>query len=195
MLVPGAGYGHDAIAWARHGAEVTAVDFAPLAIAGLHERASKAHVHVQAMQADLFALPAELDARFDVVWEQTCLCAIDPARRPEYVSAMARVLVPAGTLYALLWNHGRERRPTPRPSRSHGPCVVRRSVRGGRGRGVTGSRREGEYLMTLSRAGSIVLRSRGRTSDSLHKTVRPAAARRARRGAHLLDAGWATVCT
>ena len=41
VLVPGAGYGHDAIAWARAGYEVTAVDFAPLAVEGARARAAE----------------------------------------------------------------------------------------------------------------------------------------------------------
>jgi SAM-dependent methyltransferase len=151
VLVPGAGYGHDAIAWAQHGAEVTAVDFAPLAIAGLRARAQEADVSVQAVESDLFALSDGFTARFDVVWEQTCLCAIDPARRGEYVETMHRVLAPGGTLYALLWNHGRPEGPPfdlpPALARelfeSRFEIVSTDAVKGGK--------RSGEYLMMLTK--------------------------------------------
>jgi SAM-dependent methyltransferase len=151
VLVPGAGFGHDAIAWARHGAEVVAVDFAPLAVLGLRERAARAGVRMQAMEADIFALPEAWNESFQVVWEQTCLCAIDPARRGEYVQAMQRMLEPGGTLYALLWNHGREGGPPhdlPEPVarklfRDHFDVQTVRAVQG--------STRTGEYLMTLVR--------------------------------------------
>lgn len=107
VLVPGAGFGHDAIAWARAGFQVTAVDFAPLAVAGLRERAAAAHVVLEALHADLFALPAELSGTFDLVWEQTCLCAIEPSLRDDYVDVLHRVLKPSGLVHALLWNHQR----------------------------------------------------------------------------------------
>ena len=152
VLVPGAGYGHDALAWAGAGWDVVAVDFAPLAIAGLRERAADANVEVQALEADIFALPRDLDGAFDAVWEQTCLCAIDPARRPEYVEAMHAVLRPHGRLYALLWNHGNGGGPP------HDlPPAVGKAVFEGRfevldERAVEGSSRKGEYLLTLARA-------------------------------------------
>ena len=41
-----------------------------------------------------------------MVWEQTCFCAIPPARRLDYVRAMARALAPGGRLLGLFWNHG-----------------------------------------------------------------------------------------
>ena len=108
VLVPGAGFGHDAIAWARAGHEVTAVDFAPSAVAGLRRRAREAGVHVAVLEADVFRLPASLDGAFDAVWEQTCYCAIAPGRRAEYVEVMARALVPGGAFHGLFWHHGRE---------------------------------------------------------------------------------------
>jgi hypothetical protein len=39
VLVPGAGFGHDAIAWAKAGRDVVAVDFAAQAVEGMRERA------------------------------------------------------------------------------------------------------------------------------------------------------------
>ena len=151
VLVPGAGFGHDAIAWARHGAQVVAVDFAPLAIMGLKERAREAQVALEAVEADLFALPEAWAGSFDVVWEQTCLCAIDPARRGEYVQAMHRMLRPGGTLYALLWNHGREGGPPhdlPEPVARE---LFREHFEVTSVTQVEGSARQGEYLMTLAK--------------------------------------------
>jgi SAM-dependent methyltransferase len=108
VLVPGAGFGHDAVAWARAGHQVTAVDFAPSAVAGARARARETGVAMAVLEEDLFALPATLEGAFDAVWEQTCYCAVAPKRRDEYAAAMARALVPGGTLYGLFWNHGRE---------------------------------------------------------------------------------------
>lgn len=108
MLVPGAGRGHDAIAWARGGHVATAVDFAPLAVEGARTLARERGVELEVVQADIFDLPRSLVGSFDLVWEQTCLCAIDPERRTDYVDSMHRALRPDGELVALLWNHGRE---------------------------------------------------------------------------------------
>lgn len=108
VLVPGAGLGHDAIAWARGGHVATAVDFAPLAVEGARALARERGVELEVVQADIFDLPASLAGSFDLVWEQTCLCAIDPERRSDYADSMYRALRPEGELVALLWNHGRE---------------------------------------------------------------------------------------
>jgi len=108
ILVPGAGYGHDALAWAHAGHRATAVDIAPTAVAGVAARAREAGLDLDAIVADLFALPEDWRGRFDAVWEQTCFCAVNPDQRALYVDAMADVLKPGGMLYALLWNHGME---------------------------------------------------------------------------------------
>jgi SAM-dependent methyltransferase len=106
VLVPGAGRGHDAFAWAEAGHDVTALDFAPLAVAALGAGAAERGLRVRALEADVLAPPPDLLGAFDAVWEQTCLCAIPPSRWPDYVRAIAGTLVPGGMLFALLWSHG-----------------------------------------------------------------------------------------
>ena len=107
VFVPGAGRGHDAVAWARHGHGVTALDIAPTAVAEGRALAAEAGVEIEWLCGDLFDLPGHLHRQYDVVWEQTCFCAIEPARRPDYVAAVASLLGEGGTLRALLWNHGK----------------------------------------------------------------------------------------
>ncbi len=107
VLVPGAGRGLDAIAWAEAGHEVVAIDFAPLAVASMRERVAARGVAIEVLQADIFQLPEALAGTFDRVWEQTCFCAIPVERRGDYVRSMASVLRPGGCLVGLLWNHGR----------------------------------------------------------------------------------------
>jgi hypothetical protein len=82
LIVPGAGRGHDAREFARHGFEVTAVDFSAHAVGEMRRLASP-DAPVEILQSDLFKLPAGLDASFDYVLEYTCFCAIDPKRRGE----------------------------------------------------------------------------------------------------------------
>ena len=100
MLVLGAGTGHDARLFARHGFQVTAVDFAPGAVAAM-TALSDPLAPVDIRQADLFELPAEFDQAFDTVLEYVCFCAIDPAKRPDYARAVDGVLRPGGLVLAL----------------------------------------------------------------------------------------------
>ncbi len=58
MIVPGAGRGHDAREFARHGFEVTAVDFSPYVINEM-KRLADPQAPVEILQHDLFSLPAK----------------------------------------------------------------------------------------------------------------------------------------
>ena len=100
-LVPGCGAGHDARAIAAGGAEVAGIDIAPSAIAMAESfpRVGRERYEL----ADLFALPAHLHGAFAWVWEHTCFCAIDPARRAEYVAAVHGALRAGGHLLAIYY--------------------------------------------------------------------------------------------
>ena len=100
MLIPGAGRGHDAREFARHGFKVVAVDFAQDAVADMRALMDDASRH-EILHHDLFALPKEFDGAFDYVLEYTCFCAIHPTRRAEYADTMTRVLKRGGRYIAL----------------------------------------------------------------------------------------------
>src|SRR3989338_998849 len=100
MIVLGAGRGHDAREFARHGFTVTAVDFAADPVREMRALADS-QAPVKILQADIFNLPAELAGTFDYVLEYTCYCAIDPRRRPEYASLAASLLKRGGRFIAL----------------------------------------------------------------------------------------------
>jgi len=102
VLVPGCGAGHDARLLAARGFDVVGVDVSESALAKARELATKDGVRVEFVLADLFAPPKSL-GRFDVAWEHTCFCAIDPSRRDEYVDAVADLLVPGGRLLGLFF--------------------------------------------------------------------------------------------
>ncbi len=102
LLVVGAGRGHDAREFARHGFDVTAVDFAADAVQAMAQLADD-QAPVKVVQADIFGLPETFDHQFDMLLEYTCFCAIDPARRGEYADVAARVLKPGGTYAALFF--------------------------------------------------------------------------------------------
>ena len=106
LIVLGAGYGHDARLFARHGFTVTAVDFAADAAAEMKRLNDPEHP-VEVLQADIFELPEEMNGRFDYVLEYTCYCAIDPNRRDEYAELVHRLLKPDGLWIALSFPIGR----------------------------------------------------------------------------------------
>ena len=95
VIVLGAGRGHDAREFARHGFQVTAVDFSAYA-AGEMRRLSDPSAPVEILQKDIFNLPAGFAGACDYVIEYTCFCAIDPLRRTEYADLVTRLLRPRG---------------------------------------------------------------------------------------------------
>jgi methyl halide transferase len=99
VAVPGCGTGHDACVWARAGFDVTGIDLAPSAVRLSQERTQAAGLAACFLQADF--LTATPDAPFDWVFEHTLFCAIDPARRDEYVPALLRWLKPGGQFLAI----------------------------------------------------------------------------------------------
>lgn len=108
VFVPGAGHGHDAREFARHGFSVTAADFAAEAIQWMRDLADPA-APVTIMQADLFALPEALDGQFDYIYDSMCFCAIDPLQRSSYIDTVARLLKPGGAYIALAFPLGSHR--------------------------------------------------------------------------------------
>ena len=106
MMVPGAGLGHDARLFAKAGFAVTAVDFAPEAVAAMHQfNASDTPVTV--LQTDFFHLPEQHMGLYDYVLDYTAFCAIDPARRHPYAALIHRLLKPGGMLIMLAFPIGK----------------------------------------------------------------------------------------
>ena len=102
ILVLGCGEGHDAALFAAAGHVVTAVDISPVAL----ERAKKLYGHMENLtflECDLFNLPRNFDAGYDVVFEHTCYCAINPELRQDLVKVWNRVLIPGGHLMGVFF--------------------------------------------------------------------------------------------
>lgn len=102
LICFGAGGGHDSNFFAENGFNVTAVDFAPSAIANI-EKYAKSKPNLKALQADILDIPKEYDNTFDYVLEHTCYCAIPVKNRAEYVQAAKKVLKPGGILFGLFY--------------------------------------------------------------------------------------------
>lgn len=101
VLILGCGSGHDAAHFAEQGHLVTAVDFSPEAL----ERAKAQHKNsnISWLQADAFELPEKLHGQFDVIFEHTFYCAIDPDRRNDLVKAWRKYLAPKGHLLGIFF--------------------------------------------------------------------------------------------
>lgn len=99
VCVPGCGTGHDVRAFANAGFKAYGLDIAPSAIRLCKQRTKAAGLHAQFRRCDFLATkPAR---RFDWLFEHTLFCAIDPARRDEYVRAVLRWLKPGGQFLAV----------------------------------------------------------------------------------------------
>jgi SAM-dependent methyltransferase len=101
VCIIGCGRGYDAIMFAQKGFEVTAIDFAPSAINAVKDLARKAKLAVNTIENDIFTLAPVYANTYDFIIEQTCFCAINPARRSEYETVVNQLLKPGGKLIGL----------------------------------------------------------------------------------------------
>jgi SAM-dependent methyltransferase len=102
ILVLGSGLGHDAAFFASQGHVVTAVDFSSKAM----ETAKKNYPHfsIDWVKHDVFTLPDSFHGAFDIVFEHTCFCAIEPRRRSEMIRLWKSYLAPEGKIFAIFFS-------------------------------------------------------------------------------------------
>ena len=104
VLVPGCGAGHDVRAIAAEGAAfVLGLDVAPSAL-NLARSFPKAGNECY-QEGDFLTGNAVPPGSFDVLFEHTCLCAIPPERRADYVRAAAMALRDGGFLLAVFFTN------------------------------------------------------------------------------------------
>ena len=102
-LVPGAGWGHDAVALARRGWTVTAVDF----VESLEQRLGPqlARLSGRFIAADVLSLDSA--EPFDLIWDHTFFCAIPPALRLKWGAKAAELVKPGGQYAGLVFPVGK----------------------------------------------------------------------------------------
>lgn len=102
VLVPGAGRGWDAAAWADRGHETVAVDFSQTAFAALSALAEK-HRKLTVLNIDLFELTPKSTEPFEIIYEYCCFNSIHPGRRDEYFEVWDKMLTPDGLVIAAFY--------------------------------------------------------------------------------------------
>ena len=98
-LVPGCGNGHDARALAAAGWRVTALDCVEAVDAALASDLAASGGELRITDALAF----DGEGAFDLVWDHTFFCAIDPAARERWGGMVGRALAQDGTVVALVF--------------------------------------------------------------------------------------------
>lgn len=108
-LVPGCGAGYDVFTLAEAGWEAVGLEVSPTAAGRFDEERRKRGIplesaHIQV--ADFFG--SDLGP-FDLIFDYTFLCAIEPQRRHDWASAMRKLLDDEGRLVTLVFPISEER--------------------------------------------------------------------------------------
>jgi len=102
-LVPGCGAGYDVFTLASDAREVIGLDIAPTAaerFEALREARGVPPAQARIVSADFFAFEAD---PFDVIFDYTFLCALDPSMRPQWAKKMDSLLADGGELVTLIF--------------------------------------------------------------------------------------------
>ena len=97
VCVPGCGMGHDALAWAEQGFEVTGIDISPTAVDRC--RSVRRHRNLRFECRDF--LNETPEKPFDWLFEHTLYCAINPSHRDRYAKSVIRWVKPGGHFLAV----------------------------------------------------------------------------------------------
>ena len=101
VCVLGCGNGYDAMEFSKFKNDVYAVDFANEALKNLKQESDRNNLMINLVNEDIFNLQKDYPIFFDLVFEYTCFCAIDPIRRQEYFDVVHGVLRKGGLLFAI----------------------------------------------------------------------------------------------
>ncbi len=103
ILIVGMGKGYDAVAAAKHGYEVTAIDFSESAISSAENLARQNNVKINFLIKDFFELDEKYFHQFDAVYDYVFYCAIDISKRKKYAELVSKLLKPTGKFIVILF--------------------------------------------------------------------------------------------
>ncbi|MEZ4407893.1 MAG: class I SAM-dependent methyltransferase [Polyangiales bacterium] len=103
VLDVGCGTGENAVYVARHGATVTAIDYAPRAVEQARALAEREGVSITLAVGDALSL-AGLPTDFDVALDTGVFHVFSDEERPRYRDAVAARLAPGGTLFVVCFS-------------------------------------------------------------------------------------------
>ncbi len=106
ILIPGCGNGYEVMTLAKLGFDVVAIDIAPTAIENLRAMLDKENLKAELVLGDFFEWAP--DEKFDVIFEQTSLCALPPELWEQYETQQYKWLKPQGKILAAFMQTGRE---------------------------------------------------------------------------------------
>ncbi len=109
ILVPGCGRGYDVVNAAKANFDALGVDISETAVKAAEAfRDSQGALSGQAVfsTTDFFLL--QEPTGFDLIFDYTFLCAIDPSSREAWAKTMKRLLKPGGELVTLIYPIGKQ---------------------------------------------------------------------------------------
>lgn len=99
IAVPGCGKGWEVAELAKRGFDVIGIDYTAGAVKEATANLAAQTLTADIVQADVLTYTPK--TLLDAVYEQTCLCALDPDHWVAYVAQLTRWIRPGGFLYAL----------------------------------------------------------------------------------------------
>jgi 2-polyprenyl-3-methyl-5-hydroxy-6-metoxy-1,4-benzoquinol methylase len=106
VLIPGCGNGYEVLTLVKQGFDVVAIDIAPSAIENLQAMLDKENLNAELVLGNFFEWNPK--DKFDVIFEQTSLCALPPKLWQQYENQLHKWLKPQGKLLAAFMQTGRE---------------------------------------------------------------------------------------
>ncbi|HHH11865.1 MAG TPA: methyltransferase domain-containing protein [Sorangium sp.] len=103
-LVPGCGAGYDVFTLSRIAELTIGLDLAPTARARFMSLSEQPHIDSDKVRIEPHNFfdytPSD---HFDLIWDYTFLCAIEPHQRQAWAARMHQLLAPAGELWTLIF--------------------------------------------------------------------------------------------
>ncbi|KAI9599632.1 S-adenosyl-L-methionine-dependent methyltransferase [Syncephalis fuscata] len=100
-LVPGCGEGYDVLYLTKHGYQTTGAEISSTALEACRKHAQETNIDANFILADFFT--DSIGEPYDLLFDYTFLCAIQPEQRDDWGRRMAQVIRPGGLLITLMF--------------------------------------------------------------------------------------------